>query len=284
MQEQIEQALSSYWASRRVEAQARSFMAEFARTMQGQPLSRLEASDLETYIQGLGNSPATVRKKANMVRKLYEVSGVPLPEGGDAVLRPRVPRKLKWWLDRETEARVHRWLRNAASNSGSPRARSRYRLVSLYVRWSRLTGLRIEESLRLSRGSLLGIGSSRPSVKIDGTKTEGSQATLPLSSAAALVARQVLSLTKSTSPSAPLWPCSYATLKETWWEIRAGVGLPENATLKALRRSYARERTIKKGVPTEVLRAMMRHKDIRTTIGYLELTGGYNTEELRKWA
>jgi hypothetical protein len=57
-----------------------------------------------------------------------------------------------------------------------------------------------------------------------------------------------------------------------------GVSNVATATLKSLRRSFARRATLK-GMPTDVLRQYLRHSDIKTTQGYLNLIGGYGLEE-----
>jgi len=54
------------------------------------------------------------------------------------------------------------------------------------------------------------------------------------------------------------------------------------ATLKAMRRTAVRHLTVN-GMPTEMVRDYLRHSDIKTTMGYLHLVGGYSTEEQRRY-
>jgi len=54
------------------------------------------------------------------------------------------------------------------------------------------------------------------------------------------------------------------------------------ATLKALRRTAARHLTVN-GMPTETVRKYLRHSNIQTTLGYLDLVGGYTTKEQHRW-
>jgi len=81
-----------------------------------------------------------------------------------------------------------------------------------------------------------------------------------------------------------IFPIAYDNLHELWDKARAFLGCADNhmATLKALRRTAARHLTIN-GMPTEMVRDYLRHENIKTTMGYLHLVGGYKTEEQRRW-
>jgi integrase len=154
-----------------------------------------------------------------------------------------------------------------------------------------LTGLRVEEALRLKWGEVTirirptidGKVVSRSEITIPGTKTKGAQATIAIALLPALLLRRMSEET-SAGPHEAVFPISYRSLERTWEYARLYLGVQENhmATLKALRRTAARHLTVN-GMPTEMVRAYLRHSNIQTTMGYLALVGGYSTEEQHRW-
>jgi integrase len=80
------------------------------------------------------------------------------------------------------------------------------------------------------------------------------------------------------------FPIKYDHLHESWDKARAFLGEQDNpmATIKALRRTAARHLTTS-GMPTEMVGDYLRHSDIKTTMGYLHLVGGYSITEQRRW-
>ena len=115
-------------------------------------------------------------------------------------------------------------------------------------------------------------------LNVDGTKTVGAQATIVLSEEAVSIRRETG--WPALAPNTPIFDIAYKELRLEWQKVRAFLGFMDTptATLKALRRSYARRATLR-GMPTDVLRQYMRHADINTTQGYLNLVGGYSHEE-----
>jgi len=180
-----------------------------------------------------------------------------------------VPRKPKWWLNPDQAARVAGWfLENQTS------------LLADYVGWAVATGLRVEETLRLAARDFDGLYSDAPSVHVPGTKTAGAEARVPISQPAAEIARRRLS---GLPNDTPLFGIAYMDLWRNWRGMRREVGLPEGATLKGLRRSFARALTVK-GAPLPVVQQLLRHSSMSTTMEYLRLTGGqFTSEEVRKW-
>ena len=151
---------------------------------------------------------------------------------------PRAPRKLKWWMRPEQEARALAWLHDRPTQRN-------LQLADLIV-WTTLTGLRIEESLRLGWSDIV----ERPNhtaISVPGTKTRGSQASLPISAAAALVLERRRTLHPA---STSVFPLAYYQMGNAWREVREHIGLenPADATLKALRRNAARALTVN-GMP-----------------------------------
>lgn len=153
------------------------------------------------------------------------------------------------------------------------------RIFLQYAAWARETGLRVEESLRVRRSHF---SDHFRSIKVPGTKTAGAEATLPLSTAAQAIAARAFS--GRDGVDVPMFPLSYTTLGEIWRRVRAALGITDKgATLKAFRRSAARQLHAQQGMPLDILRQYLRHGDVQTTMGYLKLTGGYSEEETRRW-
>ncbi len=87
-----------------------------------------------------------------------------------------------------------------------------------------------------------------------------------------------------TGQSDKVFPITYDHLLARWDALVLRMGWEGNGvTLKALRRSAARYLHVDCGMPLDMVRAYLRHEDIETTLGYLRLTGGYGTEEMRRF-
>ena len=244
------------------------------RVFQGRTLEDLTDDDLLTYRDILfadGLDPYTVHHHMIIINSLYRIAKDKRNYKGPKpnIPYPHRPKKEKWWMNDATQAKIIAW----AEQHGA-------RLFSYYVMWARLTGLRIEESLRVQGRHLMDLETDRAWLMVPGTKTKGAQATLPLSQEAANLAKALLA--GRPDPDAPLFQCSYDHLRDTWLKCRAYLGITlSSATLKAMRRTYARDRAAKK-CPLPLLQQLMRHKNPATTLEYLRLTGGqFTDDELR---
>lgn len=270
----IDLAIEQRWAGRRKEPNARSWCRMFLETFPDKTLATLTTQDISTYISMMqmdGLSPWTVHARVCVISTIYEVAtqnayAGPVP----FIPRPHVPKPLKWWLKPDAEPEVITWLRDVLLQPE----------VADFVLWTVETGLRVEETLRVTAGDFVGLHGEAPELTVPGTKNDGAQATLALSAVAVGLARGRL-----MSSSAKLFGITYRQLDRAWQEVRAQFGWQDisTATLKALRRSFARRLTAK-GCPLPVLQQMMRQADPETTLNYMRLVGGeYTTEEQRKW-
>lgn len=185
--------------------------------------------------------------------------------------RPKVPRKLKWWLSPEDEERLTEFCR--ASD------KPRLHVLADVIEWTTRTGLRIEESIAL-KWSDVHFRAEWTLVTVPGLKTQTAQKTLPVSADAAAVLMRRRALGGKT-----VFDVVYWELQRAWQDARDILGLtdPYSATLKALRRSAARSLHVSKGMPLDMVRQYLRHENVDTTMGYLRLTGGYGEEEIGKW-
>jgi len=243
----------------------------------GQRREDLRASDvsavdireviLDWYAHGI--SPATIQKRLNCLSKLgVNVEGC----------RVKVPKQLKWHLKTADEGRVLEFCHSVAGEDGR-----KFVTMARFVRWSTRTGLRIEESLRLRRCDF---SEDFLEFTVPGTKTEASQATLPLG----YQMRAEMEHWDMTGYDGPrssrlLFPMTYLELQNMWDLIRHQFGWQDDptATLKALRRSAARYLHIDCNMPLHMVQQYLRHESMDTTLEYLRLTGGYGTEEMRRY-
>ena len=181
-----------------------------------------------------------------------------------------MPNKPKWWLRPEQQAKALAWL--------AERPGAKYRQMADFLQFVTLTGLRVEEALRLTWADII----ERPTrtiIAVPGTKTANAVRTVPISAAAVAVLDRVRGL-----DAVKVFPLPYHQMGIVWRECREHIGLenPREATLKAFRRNAARHLTVN-GMPTAVLKDYLGHSKIETTLGYLKLAGGYNEEEFGKW-
>lgn len=233
----------------------------------------IESATAAWYQEGL--SPATINKRLNCLSKM----GVSV-EG----LRVKNPKSLKWHLREDEKVTLLAELRALSS--------THWDKVANFIEWTTLTGLRIEESLRLTWGDIGVDGAVLSdvwvfsSVTVPGTKTATSQATLPLGAAAGKVLRSLWEADpQCRGKTDPVFNLTYEDLAGSWSHIRFERSWKDDptATLKALRRSAARYLHVDCGMPLHMVQQYLRHESMDTTLEYLRLTGGYGTEEMRRY-
>jgi integrase len=236
------------------------------------PLHSFRTEDMTEWSEACrqrGNAPATIYAKMSLCKGIFDAAKKhgydgPIPW----VPYPNVPVQTRWWLRPQLEREVLQWCWQHS-----------YQDLQDFVVWTVETGLRIEETLRCTSRHFINLGSEKPELDVPGTKTDTSQGTIPISARASRVACR--RLVRSPTLFAPT---SYRQLAKQWQQCRRGLGiLDRTATLKAMRRAFARKATVK-GMPLPILQQAMRHKDPETTMGYMRLTGGgYTTDEMRKY-
>lgn len=217
------------------------------------------------YADGL--SPATINKRLNCLSKLgVSVDGC----------RVKAPKQLKWHLPLDRVQEVAFWIEEEADRATVPYDLARY------VRWTVHTGLRLEETLRLTRDSFT---PGYKDVMVPGTKTATSQATLPLASYPRMLASSQCLDAEAGHGCYRFMDSSYEELHAGWDVVRKHFGWQDDptATLKALRRSAARYLHVDCGMPLHMVQQYLRHESMDTTLEYLRLTGGYGTEEMRRY-
>ena len=184
-------------------------------------------------------------------------------------------RVLKWWLTPEAwQKELEPWL--VLQPWGEDMAD--------YIEWTLETGLRVEETLRLLPSDF----PQATTLEVPGTKSVGSAVRIGISDrAAAIVNRRRQMHTDSGTifnPTAKrIFDVPYHVLKSRWNACRKVLGVEDNptATLKSLRRSFAARCILQKAIPGPLLKELMRHSNMATTMEYLKLVGFTDNDETR---
>lgn len=269
-------ALERHWKGMRKYAHELGRCADLVEFFPDKALDTLTADDCRTYLDTLrhgGLGDEAVRARMANIRTVYKVAKENGYKGPEPVTpKPRVKRRLKWWLKPQDEPRVLGWL--LAQNHPD------YTELHDLVIWTVETGLRIEESLRVHAGCFIALGTGQADVDVPGTKTSGAQRTIPLRPAAEQLAERRL----RASTTGLLFELPYWRYCMAWRAVRIEFGWKgdHTSTLKSLRRSFTRK--VSSRVPLPVLSGMLGHGTINTTMEYLRLTGGgYTAAEMRQW-
>lgn len=209
-----------------------------------------------------GTAPATIIRRLNCLHVL----GVATK--GCSIHNPKRP---KWWLRPEVREQL-------AAIALPTHLRHLQPQLLAYVEWATLTGLRVEETLRLTRADFAADFSS---VLVGGTKTSMANATLPLGDRASVIA---VNLMQHSDTNAAMFTLTYDQLRDVWLAARTALGIEHRgATLKALRRTAARYLHYDRGMPLDLTRQYLRHENVQTTMEYLRLTGGASEDEMRRY-
>lgn len=224
-----------------------------------------------------GLSPETINKR------LCALSAMGIACGGSFQRKPKVR---KWWLSPERQEKLCGWLWAKHKSTKTDEALV-YAIMSHYVKFVCRTGLRVEEALRLTMGDFEGTMDAIR-MRVPGTKTANSDATLPVSTEVYEIVSDAMSTAygnTSWDKKLLVFPVPYAQLRYVWQECREFLGEKDDpmATLKALRRSAAYYLHVQLGMPILLVRDYLRHDDVETTMAYLRLTGGVADEEYRRY-
>jgi integrase len=287
LREAFTEVLENRWAGRRCEAahasQCRIAMVEVAQEAMGSKSSTADYFVRVCDVTQAHLRPCVRRWTARhlayntIAKRLMCLSALGVDVKG---CYPHNPKQLKWWLPPAEEDRLMAWLEQRRT---AGRVTANELLAGDFVRWTTKCGLRVEESLALTWSMCHQRPDGGWSITVPGRKTNGAQATIPLSSEASAV----LSYRRGQSGGASefVFPISYGALREVWQVFREVLGVSgvKGATLKSLRRTAARHLHVERNMPLDVVRQYLRHSDVSTTMGYLRLVGGYGEEEMRRW-
>lgn len=233
------------------------------------------------YWQKEGLSQATINKRLNCLGALgVDVGGY----------RKKPKAVAKWWL-KPVDARKALTFchEHIADSLKTPEQSRKWYLMGAYITFVSHTGLRVEETLDLRWGDVMfhEMHGVPWDIDIRGTKTEASRATLPLPPVPREILGRLFKLLRCLLhvQEDKVFPLSYDELNTMWQEVRKHIGAEDNptATLKALRRTAARYLHVDCNMPIAMVQQYLRHENVQTTMEYLRLTGGYGTEEMRRF-
>lgn len=223
-----------------------------------------------------GNSASTINTKLCVITKLLTTMG-----NASVKLQPLKvnfvprPKQSKWWLNEEQAPKLLAWLRGIGQRPA---------LCDLadYIEWTRETGLRVEETLRLLPSDFV---NDYTSLIVPGTKNTRSEARIAISKRATEIMRSRLAcMVNRADPQPRLFNIAYRDLRDAWQEARKFLCVQDDptSTLKSLRRSFAAEMMFR-GMDGIMLKNLMRHSDMKTTMGYLELVGLADNDRIRRF-
>ncbi|MFT3671274.1 tyrosine-type recombinase/integrase [Aestuariivirga sp.] len=267
--ETFDLACSSLWVAQRTERVSVFFAREWRDWFTSEHVTSMDAittAHIEKAIATFrtrGNKPSTINSKLSALRGVIAFAYSRTPKlmtnllMVPTVTKPVVP---KWWLRPE-------WvppLVELAMREGMD-------VMADYIPFIVFTGLRVEEALRLYPKDFAGLDSDKPTIKVPGSKTKSSEATVPLFKEAAMIVKKRIA---RQGDRLAIFPIGYPTMADQWAKLRE---LSEwhnetTCTLKALRRTFAKIAN-DRGLGGFDIMKLLRHTSINTTQGYLTLTG-----------
>lgn len=247
---------------------ARYKITSYPGSIQMGSITEQDVEDFKLHKRLNGCTNSTINKYLSCLSVLFDVAGVPKP----TIRRLPEAKVEKWFLPEEKIGELMEFLQRRSETLGG-----RHGPFKDYIGTLIYTGMRPKEALALQARHLSFISGA---ITIPGTKTSSSEATIPMFDEA----EPYLHNSRCRPDKGTLFGLTYEEVAAMWNEVRYHMGwdtIP-TATLKALRRTFADIAT-KRGMPSAVLQRVLRHSSIRTTEGYLQLTGSGLVEESRKY-
>lgn len=274
--------VETHWAGTPYEKQVTPvvwLIVEFMEKRGRLHLDDITSEDIDAYVRHCfevrGSSANTVNHHLSALSEVQKLAlgrkpplqAVPFP-----IKRVKVKRIEKWWLRPEDQRRAAEWLRGQAEY-----------VFADYLETLAFQGLRVAEGLRLAERHITGLGGDTPRMKVPGTKTERSESTIPVFPQSRVILERSIERARQAGWSV-LFPMTWRQANGLWQQVRAFLGVDDirTATLQAVRRSFAHYAN-ENGMPTKTLQKVLRHETIVTTDKYLQLVGGADAEEARKY-
>ena len=269
-------ALRTHWHGTRWGEQVPAYawpMVAWFQSKKRMDLDAITTDDIDDFVRIAckGNAKSTVLKKVGVLRTIWEVANKrrPKPLAKGTMPPVRIGGKSRdmsnsWWLRPEVLPMVTKYL---IENGAKP--------LALYILWAVNTGLRVEENLALEFNDVAG-----DTLWVPGTKTKGAAATLPLSEAAKLVWQEIKA---NTSKGSKPFPWDRKQLLAIWDKylipyLEPTLTRDQKPVPRDLRATFASIMNAR-GMPTELLRQMLRHSYIGTTQRYIRKTGDVGTAQ-----
>lgn len=232
-------------------------------------LEDIVSADIEAFVGWRiekGNEAQTVNHYLSMLSVIYDVAmerTPPLATSKPKIKKLKVPKIKKWWLRPEDFERTLEWL---MTDRLDPEWAD---FISLIV----FQGMRIRETNALEVSQFVGLDGDKPSILPPGTKTDYSQNAIPVFDIAVDLIKRCIERAERHRRNR-LFVYTNKQLFQKWNEVRDYLGATDNptATLKSLRRTFAYY-AHHKGLSTRLIQKVLRHTDIKTTTGYLDVVG-----------
>lgn len=246
---------------------ARYKITSYPGSIQMGSITEQDVEDFKSHKRLNGCTNSTINKYLSCLSVLFDVAGVPKP----TIRRLPEAKVEKWFLPEEKIGELMEFLQRLGEGLGD-----RHGPFKDYIGTLIYTGMRPKEALSLQVRHL---NFKARTITIPGTKTSSSEATIPMFDEAV-----PFLIRAETRLTVKVFLLTYDEAASMWNEVRYHMGWKDipTATLKALRRTFADIAT-KRGMPSAVLQRVLRHSSIRTTEGYLQLTGSGLVEESRKY-
>lgn len=269
-------ALRTHWAGSRWGEQVPAYAWPMVAWFQAKGLNNLDqitTDDIDDFVRLAckGNAKSTVLKKVGVLRTIWEVANKrrPKPLAKGTMPPVRIGGKARdmsnsWWMKPEVLPMVTKHL---IERGAKP--------LALYILWAVNTGLRVEENLALEFNDVVG-----NTLWVPGSKTKGAAATLPLSDAALLVWEEAK---RNTASGKRPFPWDRKQLLALWDKylipyLEPTLSRGQKPVPRDLRATFASIMNAR-GMPTELLRQLLRHSYIGTTQRYMRKTGDVGTNQ-----
>ncbi|WP_266031256.1 tyrosine-type recombinase/integrase [Brucella intermedia] len=287
LREAADHAKKTHWIGQRYLESVRymaDIIVEFFEERLKPDLDDITSEDIDALITSrreAGNEAVTINKYLGALRVINDVAlkrKPPLATITLPVPSLKAKRVEKWWLRPDDHRRVVAALRNPMEGSLITDLMFAD-IIDIIV----YQGLRIEEALRLEARMFVGLDSSKPWFNPAGTKTADAQNAIPVyPEALEPIKRSIARAAENRWPR--LFPITPRQAGYLWDHVREFLGVQDvpTATMKSLRRTFAWYAN-QKGMPTSTLQKVLRHRNIGTTAGYLELVGDGALEDSRKY-
>ncbi|MER9178907.1 hypothetical protein [Mesorhizobium sp. M0767] len=275
-------ALATHWAGMRSHGSVEPCLwrtVHFMERLGKVNVDDIKSADLDalvTHLKERGNVASYINQQLGSLRVVNKIALKRLPALATVVLpipHLKTFQQEKWWLRPELHLEVTEMLRKPG---GDPLFAD---LIDIII----YQGLRVEETIRLEARQFSGLGTPKPWLQPDGTKTVDAQNSIPVYPEGAEVAERAIA--RAAANNWPrLFPITAGQASQRWNLVRDYLGVTDipTATLKSLRRTFAWYAN-QRGMPTETLRKVMRHRQISTTSGYLRLIGDADLDKSRDY-
>lgn len=283
LREAMKLALQTHWDGMRYARSAEYMlypMVYFFESIGKPDIDGLRSADIDAYVaqcRAKDQSASYINQQLGALRVVNKVALKRLPPlASISVPLPHLKQgyQEKWWLRPEMHEEVVTTLRQPGRDP----------LFADLIDVICYEGLRVEEALRLEARQFTGLETPKPWLQPDGTKTSESQNAIPVYPEALPVVLRAIARAKANRWG-KLFPINAREAAARWNLVRRDILHVEHiptATMKSLRRTFAWYAT-NRGMPTATLQKVLRHKDIKTTSGYLALMGSGELDRSRDY-